>query len=203
MPKRIDAMRIIPIIMITFILTGAISSCKDDPVTPKPGTCDTCVCDTCDTTDTVTVTPNDTTSHDVVWTEYQLTGEASIGGSWVFNDSTIWIAGNDLYELKGNEWMRITNIGDGTKIFGFTPKDSWLWSSGIVWRYKDEVKKEYRIYQDGMGLLNYPEDGELRAAWGTASTDMYFVGDKGVIVHFDGTNWMKFPKVTQKKLQSI
>jgi hypothetical protein len=39
--------------------------------------------------------------------------------------------------------------------------------------------------------------------WGTSSNDMFFVGDKGTIVHFDGANWMKFPKVTEKKLTSV
>jgi hypothetical protein len=203
MPKRIDAMRIIPIIMITFILTGAICSCKDDPVTPKPGTCDTCVCDTCDTTDTVIVTPNDTSSHDFVWTEYSLSGESSISGCWVFSDTEIWIAGRDFYKLKHGAWERVTVVGSGTTIFGFTSTDAWFLYGSILNHFNGSTFKETRFYEDGINLLTPDQDGPLRQMWGTSSNDLFVVGDRGTIIHFDGTNWTKFPKVTEKKLQSI
>jgi hypothetical protein len=32
---------------------------------------------------------------------------------------------------------------------------------------------------------------------------MFFVGDKGTILHFDGTTWIKYPKVTDVKLFSV
>jgi hypothetical protein len=198
--------RIIPLVVIGFILTGAISSCKDDPVTPPRGkdSCDTCVvCDTCDTTDTVVVTPNDTTSHDFVWTEYNLSGESSIGGAWVFDDTTIWVAGRDLYRLGSQGWERITIVGSGANIFGFTTKDAWFVYGGIPFHFNGSSSKDYRLHEDGMGILNYELDGSLRAAWGTSSNDMFFVGDKGTIVHFDGANWRKFPKVTAKNLRSV
>jgi hypothetical protein len=215
-PKYSHAINIIAVIVIGLILTGAISSCKDDPVTPPGGkdSCDTCVvCDTCDTTDTVVVTPNDTTSHNFVWSEYSIPGEASISGCWVFNDSTIWVMSNRLYTLKNATWQSIplknqqdNDLGDGlsgSSLFAHSMSDVWILYLGILWHYNGTVAHEFRIYEDGLGILNSSSDGAIRAAWGTSSNDMFFVGDKGTIVHFDGTNWMKFPKVTEKNLVAV
>src|SRR5947209_4128080 len=45
--------------------------------------------------------------------------------------------------------------------------------------------------------------GFLNACWGTSSNDMYFVGNSGLILHFDGTNWTKLTTGTIKDLRSI
>jgi hypothetical protein len=205
---------LIPCLTIALILAGGISACKDDPTAPKPGgkdSCDTCAVDTNDTV--IVVDPNDTTSHDFVWTEYSLSGEASVGGCWVFDDMTIWVMADKLYTLQSGAWKHKPlknqkgwdlNSGlSGANLFCFDPNDAWINSGGIQWRYHDGIAIEYRNYQDGTGLLHYPEDGSIRAMWGTSSNDMFFVGDKGTIVHFDGTNWMKFPKVTEKNIKTI
>lgn len=214
--------RIIPLLTIAFILAGGITACKDDPVAPGNGgpkdSCDTCICDTChidttDTTDTVIVSPNDTTSHAFVWTEYSIPIEASITGCWVFDDNTIWAISNRLYTFESGDWIHKPlknqkgwdlNSGlSSAQLYGFAPNDAWILYGGILWHYDGEVAFEYRLSEDPYRIIVPGDDGQFRAAWGTSSNDMFFVGDKGTIVHFDGTNWKKFPKVTEKKLQSV
>jgi hypothetical protein len=193
----------IPLVFTVFILTGAMSSCKDDPVSPPNGkdTCDTCSVDTTDTT--ATPNPNDTTSHAFLWTESAIAGEASLTGCWVFDDTTIWVVSNSLYELKGSASRRMRDFSSGTSIFGFTTKDVWFVYSGILWHYDGIEYKEIRLSKHPYNAIDPQIDGAFRAAWGTSSRDMFFVGDKGTIVHFDGSNWTKFPKVTEKNLRSV
>lgn len=43
--------------------------------------------------------------------------------------------------------------------------------------------------QDEWRMVNSSTSNGLRAVWGTASSDIFVVGEKGTILHFDGTNW--------------
>ena len=53
-----------------------------------------------------------------------------------------------------------------------------------------------------MGVLN-PDDGGVHYSWGTSSSDMYFVGNKGSIVHYDGTSFTKMASPTTQDLDGI
>jgi hypothetical protein len=214
MSKRFNAVTRLPAyLVIAFILAAGISACKDDPVTPKPDgkdSCDTCIdcdtcCDTCtiDTTDTTVISPGDPTSHDFTWTEYSVPNEASITGSWVFSDTAIWVVSNNLYRLRGSEWKQVAEFNSGTSVFAFTENDAWFTYYEIIWRWRNGKREEIRLENAPYKLWDPATDGAFRAAWGTSSNDMFFVGDKGTIVHFDGTNWMKFPKVTQRHIRSV
>ncbi|MDP4233811.1 MAG: hypothetical protein Q8922_06515, partial [Bacteroidota bacterium] len=53
------------------------------------------------------------------------------------------------------------------------------------------------------GVWNYPHDGVIHSAWGTSSNAMFFVGDSGTILHFDGTHWTKMSTPTKENLYVI
>jgi hypothetical protein len=129
----------------------------------------------------------------------------------VFDDTTLWLIGNSLYEAKNSEWVKRSLVNQfgwnmdgtrsGTSLFAFSTSDAWLIAGGIVWKYNGKVAKEHRLWEPPHNVLEGTEG--IRAAWGTSSRNMFFVGDKGTIVHFDGSNWTKFPKVTQKNLYAV
>jgi len=222
-------MKFIPLVVIAFILTGAfLSSCESDlpnkPCDTCDNPCDTCIpcdtcdttlpCDTCDTTDPVP-NPNDTTSHDFTWTEYTIPGEVYITGCAVF-DTAIYAMGTYLYRFTGSGWEKLPVVQAGTgrslsfadyTLFGLAPNNIWIVKSDVVDHYNGDESAwghsadEFRLVQ--LGVLSVGEDGGLIACWGTSANDMFFVGHQGTILHFDGTNWTKFPKVTTKDLRSV
>lgn len=199
-------MRSIPALLLTvFVLTGAISSCKDDPVSSGKDTCDTCAVDTTDTTDTLGNSPNDTTSHSFVWVETEISSEQSISGTLVLSDTSIFVLGANLYRSIPGGWGKISltnqkghTLGAGfssSTLFGFSEKDFWIiHPGGAVWHYDGTIAFEFRP-DVTQGIFN--------AGWGTSNSDMFFVGNEGTIVHYDGTTWKKFPKVTEKNLRSV
>jgi hypothetical protein len=95
--------------------------------------------------------------------------------------------------------------GDGVfqdvHFFGFSPNDFWFVRGDIAYNAINKRAKEYRLVT--LGVLHFPEDGGLNSCWGTSSSDMFFVGDKGTILHFNGTTFSKFPQVTTKHLYRV
>src|SRR2546427_7409028 len=48
-----------------------------------------------------------------------------------------------------------------------------------------------------------PQGNPLRSVWGSASTDVWAVGDAGTILHWDGSAWSGFPSGTGNILYSV
>ena len=84
-------------------------------------------------------------------------------------------------------------------IYAFSSNDIWILSGlpihgdGMSWT-------QYDLY--GMGLLGQ-KDGYMTKAWGTNSSDIYFVGTKGTIVHYNGSSWTKIESGTTLDFQDI
>ncbi|HEY6170920.1 MAG TPA: hypothetical protein VIX80_01555 [Candidatus Kapabacteria bacterium] len=195
-------MRYIPFIVGLFLLYGSLNSCSEDPVKP----CDTCKtpCDTCapcDTCDTTKPTPSDTTSHDFIWTEYTIPTEVNLTGVYVHSDTEIFVIGSYMHRFDGKVWSRIDVRQEGTgrqlafpdwTMFGLGSSDMWIVHGGIVDHYIGNSK-----------AVEYREFGYTTACWGTSSSDMFFVGLNGMIVHFDGTKFTKMTSPTTKNLRSV
>lgn len=211
--------KIIPLVVISFVLAGALLCSCESKITDPP-ICDTCdvPCDTCDTTiipcdtcDTTVIIPCDTCdttkgdpdslAHAFTWTEYSIPGEPNLTGCWVFNDNLIYAMGAYLYKFNGSVWIKekvtyytpdpVEGYFADYSLFCNSPNDMWM-VKGVAFNYKEG--KGYRLYPPAPGP---------RACWGTSSNDMFFVGDNGYISHYDGTTFTKFPQVTTKNLRSV
>jgi hypothetical protein len=149
----------------------------------------------------------DTTSHAFQWTEMQVPGENNATACWVFNDHCIYVIGNYVHIYDGASWHGVTLLSDdpmtggnlngnlgNTPIFAFDTNDYWL-TNGLVDHYGGNTRVHTFRYE----LKGAP----LRQAWGTSSGDMFFVGDSGTIMHFDGSSWLTYPKVTDRNLYSV
>jgi hypothetical protein len=198
-----------------WLLAG--SSCKQPTDNKPPSGCDTCshACDTCQSH-----SPNDSSSHAFTWSIYHLptnqVQEGDVKSSWVFGHDNIYFNNTYLYKYNGATIQKVflwTSEGGelkylgGSRLFAFDTSDFWLVEGGIVdhvdgRRYNNELVA-WTTRLDSTGVWNYRVDGGVNAAWGTSSRDIFFVGDKGTILHFDGTNWIKYPKVTDVKLFSV
>ena len=190
------------------MLAGILSSCKHYPTAP-PHPCDTCKppCDTCDTTHPPCDTCNidkDSAAHAFNWTEYTLSDESSMTGVAVFGPNSIYVFGNNLHIYDGTTWKTTTSVITGTSIqvdfidmnvFAFTANDYWVTRGNILLNGDENVVTQYRFTSGPIHSLN--------ASWGTSSNDMFFVGDTGITVHYDGTTFTKMPRVTTKNLRKV
>jgi hypothetical protein len=174
-------------------------SCKKDPPVGPP-TCDTCKTDT-----THHSTPNDTTSHNFVWTQTTLPGEGILTGCWVFGPKAIYVVGGNIYKWNGTKWTDVTPTDtkgrtlagslSGSSMFAFNEGDYWLTYAGVAYHVVDNT------------AIGYPQEQQnphfTHSSWGTSSTDMYSVGDGGTILHFDGMSWTRMVSGTSAPLTSI
>ena len=174
--------------------------------------------------DTVTVTTLDTTSHDFEWQSWEFGG---VHGSSYFNDvaiideNDIWAVGEihtaetDQYDSSGN-WVQPYNAAhwDGEKwelervpyvdekgnvwitpiysIFAFSANDIWF-EGGIHWNGSKFISLKMNI--------NFPS--HVNKIWGTSSSDLYIVGNDGLIAHYDGKEWTRIASGMNLKIQDI
>jgi len=108
----------------------------------------------------------------------------------------------------GNEWLpqKITVEFRGNLItpalygvFAFSNNDIWF-SSGVPIRGDGENWTQYHLFD--MGILGQ-DDGSLKKIWGSNSENVYFVGNKGTIVHYQNGNWTKIESETDLHIYDI
>src|SRR5258706_14929509 len=106
--------KILPLIFAGFILTGAFSSCKKDPVSPK--TCDTCTkpCDTCTKPCDTCNLNRDSLAHAFVWKEYTIPGLPAGTGVSVFGPNDMIIVAYNLYHFDGTKFVDMHPIRNGS-----------------------------------------------------------------------------------------
>jgi hypothetical protein len=185
-------------ITVLIISTSIISfNCKKNPITP-------------------TLSGPDTTSHNFTWQSFSFGGAASsdFQDIAIINDS-LAIAGGQIfmYDTSGaiDPHSYCIAIWDGQKwepkklydsnnnlipiirgIFVIDKSNIWL-TDGGVFRWDGHSRQVSATY-DRIFLIGGEENGQsVNKLWGTSSTNIYGVGDKGMITHFDGNTWQKIP----------
>jgi hypothetical protein len=160
----------------------------------------------------------DTTSHNITWTSYTI-GDASGGSGCLYdvaiiNDTLAYAVGDFFSDgseynaavWNGSEWTlkSITVNFRGNNVvlplygvFSFSAND--IWFVGSLPIHGDG--QNWTIYD--LRLMSGLESISLTKAWGSSSTDMYFVGNTGSIVHYDGTSWTKIESGTSLDIRSI
>ncbi|MEA3287512.1 MAG: hypothetical protein U9Q77_09095 [Candidatus Marinimicrobia bacterium] len=178
---------------------------------------ESCECDTLyHWNEDLTVCILDTTSHDFTWTidtfgtYYTILRDVEI-----VDENDIWVVGTirmlepdssgdstirkkyNAAHWDGNEWevMQIVNTAEMHSIFYFASDDIWMCSS-FPRHWNGEEWTMYHL--QNMGL---PVSTEY--CWGTSSSNMYFVGSYGSIVHYDGSEFTKIESGTEINLYSV
>jgi len=198
--------RYIPVILI--ITFAPISlNCKKNPITPAP-------------------TGPDTTSHNFTWQSLTFGGAASSSFQDVaiINDS-LAIAGGQIfmYDSTGavDPHSYCIAIWDGQKwepqklydsnnnlipiirgIFVIDKSNIWL-TDGGVFRWDGHSRQVSATY-DRISLIGGENNGQsVNKLWGTSSSNIYGVGYKGMITHFDGNTWQKIPSGIDFEISDI
>jgi len=169
-----------------------------------------------DSTTQVTLTTMDTTSHNFTW---QIDTLGDGGGSVLYdvaiiNDTLAYAVGEiykrdslgnwdplpyNLVKWNGQRWELLkvtvqTRWGAVTApirgIFAFSPNDIWLVSG-------DAIHGNGRTWTNyDVRLLTGNDLVSVDKAWGSSSSNMYFVGWNGTIIHYDGVRWRRIESGT-------
>jgi hypothetical protein len=114
-------------------------------------------------------------------------------------DGTSW----NLVKLPTNIGLNYTAYCTPTGIMAFSPNDMWLASGGVHKFNGSVITQSYWIntFPGHIGILDPGQSAEK--LWGTSDNNLYAVGLKGGIAHFDGANWQKLSSPTQLGINDI
>jgi hypothetical protein len=165
----------------------------------------------------------DTTSHNFTW---QIDTLGDGGGSVLYdvaiiNDTLAYAVGEiykrdslgnwdplpyNLVKWNGQRWELLkvtvqTRWGAVTApirgIFAFSPNDIWLVSG-------DAIHGNGRTWTNyDVRLLTGNDLVSVDKAWGSSSSNMYFVGWNGTIIHYDGVRWRRIESGTTLPIMDI
>jgi hypothetical protein len=166
-------------------------------------------------TEHCTATTMDTTSHSFSFTTTSLgdgTGSSTLLDVAIINDTLAYAVG-DIYQAgteynaakwNGKTWQLqvILYPYQGQQfyaalhsLFVFAENDLWVGSNqpmhwnGVSWQ----------AYDLSASVWN----GWINKMWGNSSSDLYFVGSGGSIVHYNGSTWTKIESGTSLDLRDI
>ncbi len=143
----------------------------------------------------------DTTSHDFTWQTWEFGGQ---GGSSSFYDvaiideNDIWAVGEiytadekynaahwdgDKWELKKLDWDGV--VSRLTCVFAFSKNDVWFGVTNLIHWNGSTFEKNWNP------VLDQFYDKTVNKIWGTSDSNLYVVGNNGLIAHYDGRQWAK------------
>ena len=170
-------------------------------------------------TDPPPVVPPDTTTHNYEWTVSQFGTGA--GSSYLYDvfaiaEDDVWAVGkittneqdslgNDLdpYNIihwDGTDWNldRVLYSGiavPGQAVFGFNEDEVYI-VAGSTFKWDGTGWTDLNV---PFGIFN----GNVTKFWGTSSSNLYFVGGNGTLVHYNGSDWTKIDSGTDMNILDI
>ena len=134
------------------------------------------------------------------------------------NDNNIWVVGTinhmipdsngeltiredfNLAHWDGVEWEMSYAYYGSVELFSityFSDDDIWVTSHSFPLHWDGMEWTLYHLQNMGLSV------SAGKSSWGTSSDDIYFVGDGGSIVHYDGISFTKIESGTGRNLNSI
>ncbi len=168
---------------------------------------------------------SDTTSHNFIW-EIDTLGlyGSYLNDVWIVDENNIWVVGEinisdpdsswngtgretfNAVHWNGTEWEYIhirgslmNDTGPLYSIWYFDDNDIWV-SSGCPEHWDGTKWTLYHLWD--MGILSN-DDGGVYSIWASSPSNIYFVGYKGSIVHYDGKNFRKMESGTDTQITDI
>jgi len=164
----------------------------------------------------------DTTSHDFTWQVFEFgdLGNSILYDVAIIDENNIWAVGEirvydtlgrgvkyNAVHWDGSKWelKRIPSIICGLNsiiysaiytIYALNENNIFFSDGGEIIHYNGQ-----RFKQDCS--INPLLTGAINKLWGTSSNDLYAVGDKGNIAHWDGRRWTKIESGTDLDINDI
>ena len=149
----------------------------------------------------------DTTSHDVFWITDTLPGYDLFDAA-IINENDIWVVGEiELGQSHGNtahwdgeSWtvIQIERPAPFENVFAFETDEIWFSDGCNIYRYDgNEFHKMWECYwQDG--VVN-----KVRYIHGVTPTSIYFAGNGGFILYYDGNTFTQIQSDSETNFKSI
>jgi len=154
----------------------------------------------------------DTTSHNFVW-EIDTLG---IGGSYlkdvaVIDENNVWVVGQIETDSgyfgaaiwNGEEWTLKKLHGPGINTPSIKPRGIWALSENDIWFASGSIYHWDGVETSLMWQRNIGTNETVEQVWGTSSSDLYFVGGNGNIVHYDGSDFRLMESGTETGIINI
>lgn len=155
-----------------------------------------------DTSKSVSISTLSTTSHEIEWEVDTLGSRGDyLNDVWGIDENNVWAVGGidlpsgrtGMIKWDGSKWGYFPwPQGSLESIHGIDKNNMWVVGSfgsfgfAGIW--------DGTSWQETNFLYEYP-DGDtvwaLNAVWGSSPEDVWAVGDRGTIVHWDGNQWKK------------
>jgi len=199
-------------LLYALILISAGCKCSTDP---KPADCETGY-HPCENDNTICCL--DSTSHNVDFWEIDTLGSpltwSVLHDVAIIDEDNIWAVGEIIINeddgtqttynaahWDGSEWelMAIVNTATLRGIQVFEENDIWV-TSGVIKHWDGQDWIIFNLWE--MGIL-VEGDGSPMHIWGTSSENIFFIGDNGTIVHYDGNTFTRMDSGTDVTLTAI
>ncbi len=161
----------------------------------------------------VLATTLDTTSHRFSWTIDTLGDYGSyLNDVAIIDENNIWVVGYiktdsatyNAARWDGREWeLKKVMPQNGyvtpvESIYAFQKNNIWFGRGGLPIHWDGD---EFYQYTPAKG--EHPGQPSIDAIWGTSSSDIYFVGNSGSIVHYDGSGFERMESGTDVDLKDV
>lgn len=138
------------------------------------------------------------------WTVMQIPATPLLHGIWGSSASQIFAAGSSGTILKsdGQTWSSLSSDASAGTFWG-------MWGSSAADIYVTTAFASSQgqvLHYDGAtwAATSAPTTAGLYGVWGTSATDVYFCGDQGTFLHYDGKGgWTPIPTGTRSALLGI
>jgi hypothetical protein len=130
---------------------------------------------------------------------------------FAFSENDVWVVGEIITNINtgerygaavwdGNKWnLKKLIVGVSSVrprgIWGVAQNDIWF-ACGSIYHWNGEITT-------AKWLRDTNTTESVEKVWGTSSTNLYFVGDKGTIVHYDGSQYRRMESGTDADLKDI
>ena len=146
-------------------------------------------------------------SHDITWEEVEIGGSSSwCYDVWVLHDSCIYVVGHDLGSFTnsgqmayydGKEWQILKIISVDLPVlyavYGFSESDIWVGGRNDILHYT------------GKSWTRIPADipGKIEAIWGRRPDDVWFGGEAGTLLHWNGHSMERWHLSTEYNIREL
>ncbi|MBT5539827.1 MAG: hypothetical protein HOK29_12930 [Candidatus Marinimicrobia bacterium] len=126
----------------------------------------------------------------------------------IVGENNFWVVGDIITDdgeynaahWDGENWELMGIYSNTLDLFGinyFSENDIWVTSHCFPYHWEGETWTQYHLNNMGLDVCVGLE------MWGTSSSNMYFVGINGAIVHYDGENFTQMESGTDVDLMAI
>ncbi|NOZ04128.1 MAG: hypothetical protein GXO92_05920 [FCB group bacterium] len=169
----------------------------------------------------LTVTTMDTTSHDFTWIMDTLgTSGSYLNDVAIVDENNIWAVGyivtdepdtvfNRPYTVygaavwNGIEWTLKQLNGPGIITPTIHPRGVWAFSENDIWFASGSIYHWDGNITSMVWRRDLNSDETVEKIWGVSPTNLYFVGNEGTIVHYDGSEFTRLESGTDLPIRDI